>query len=89
MTKATGFEEWRATVPGRVKAEACWRFEAYPKALYLYELATDFMRFYESCSVLKAPDDAMRLSRLRLCDLTARTLQLGLALLGIDVVERM
>jgi len=35
------FEEWAATVPGRVKAEACWRFEAYPKALYLYELAWD------------------------------------------------
>lgn len=35
------FEEWAATAPGRVKAEACWRFEAYPKALYLYELAWD------------------------------------------------
>ena len=35
------FEEWVATVPERVKAEVCWRFEAYPKALYLYELAWD------------------------------------------------
>ena len=35
------FEEWVATVPERVKAEACWRFDAYPKALYLYELAWD------------------------------------------------
>jgi four helix bundle protein len=35
------FEEWVATVPRRVKAEACWRFEAYPKALYAYELAWD------------------------------------------------
>ena len=35
------FEEWVATVPERVKAEGCWRFEAYPKALYLYELAWD------------------------------------------------
>jgi four helix bundle protein len=33
------FKEWVATVPERVKAEACWRFEAYPKALYVYELA--------------------------------------------------
>jgi len=55
---------------------------------YLYDLASDFMRFYESCPVLAAPDDA-RLSRMRLCDLTARTLKLGLWLLGIDVVERM
>lgn len=56
---------------------------------YLYELATDFMRFYESCSVLQAADDATRLSRMRLCDLTARTLKLGLGLLGIEVLERM
>ena len=35
------FEEWMATVPERVKAEACWRFDAYPRALYLYELAWD------------------------------------------------
>jgi arginyl-tRNA synthetase len=56
---------------------------------YLYELAGEFMRFYESCPVLTAPDDATRLSRLRLCDLTARTLKLGLGLLGIRVIERM
>ncbi|MEW6199325.1 MAG: arginine--tRNA ligase [Planctomycetota bacterium] len=56
---------------------------------YLYELAGDFMRFYENCPVLAAPDDATRLSRLRLCDLTARTLKLGLGLLGIEVIERM
>jgi arginyl-tRNA synthetase len=55
---------------------------------YLYELAADFMRFYESCPVLAA-DDAVRLSRLRLCDLAARTLRLGLGLLGIEVIERM
>jgi arginyl-tRNA synthetase len=56
---------------------------------YLYDLAGDFMRFYESCPVLKAPDEATRLSRMRLCDITARTLKLGLALLGITVIERM
>ena len=56
---------------------------------YLYDLAADFMRFYESCPVLDAPDDASRLSRMRLCDLAARTLRLGLGLLGIEVIERM
>lgn len=56
---------------------------------YLYDLAGDFMRFYETCPVLDAPDDATRRSRLRLCDLSARTLKLGLGLLGIEVVERM
>ena len=56
---------------------------------YLYDLAADFMRFYETCAVLDAPEEAAVLSRMRLCDLTARTLKIGLALLGIDVLERM
>lgn len=56
---------------------------------YLYDLAGDFMRFYESCPVLAAADDATRLSRMRLCDLTARSLRLGLGLLGIAAIERM
>ncbi|HUU96324.1 MAG TPA: arginine--tRNA ligase [Phycisphaerae bacterium] len=56
---------------------------------YLYELAAEFMRFYEACPVIQAPDEATRLSRMRLCDLTARALRLGLGLLGIEAVERM
>ncbi|MCG3126447.1 MAG: Arginine--tRNA ligase [Phycisphaerae bacterium] len=56
---------------------------------YLYELAADFMRFYENCPVVQAADEATRLSRLRLCDLTARALKLGLHLLGIEVIESM
>ncbi|MGQ9648806.1 MAG: arginine--tRNA ligase [Phycisphaerae bacterium] len=56
---------------------------------YLYNVAEAFMSFYEACPVLKAGSDALRASRLRLCDLTARTLRIGLDLLGIRVVERM
>lgn len=56
---------------------------------YLYELAGDFMRFYEACPVLAAPDERTRLGRMRMCDLSARTLRLGLGLLGIETVERM
>lgn len=56
---------------------------------YLYELAGEFMRFYESCPVTQAPDAATRAGRMRLCDLTARTLRVGLGILGIEVVERM
>ncbi len=55
---------------------------------YLYELSKTFNRFYENCPVLKAQDPQRR-SRLLLCDLTARTLKLGLSLLGIPVVDRM
>jgi arginyl-tRNA synthetase len=55
---------------------------------YLYELAGLFARFYENCPVLKAagPD---RDARLSLCDLTARVLKQGLAVLGIDTPEQM
>jgi arginyl-tRNA synthetase len=57
--------------------------------LYLFELATFFHKFYESCPVLSATGDDVRDSRLVLCDVTARTLRQGLNLLGIDVVEQM
>jgi arginyl-tRNA synthetase len=56
--------------------------------LYLFELATLFHKFYESCPVLNAPGD-VRDSRLVLCDLAASTLRQGLNLLGIDTVEQM
>jgi arginyl-tRNA synthetase len=55
---------------------------------YVYELATDFTAFYEHCPVLKA-DEPLRSSRLALADLTARTLQHALGLLGIDAPEQM
>ena len=39
--------------------------------------------------VIDASPDEVRLSRLKLCDLTARTLKLGLGLLGIETLEQM
>src|SRR3954470_8620791 len=57
-------------------------------ANYLFELANSFHTFYEACPVLKSEEPA-RSSRLALCRLTAQTLQRGLALLGIEVPERM
>jgi arginyl-tRNA synthetase len=55
---------------------------------YLFELATVFTTFYEACRVL-VDDEAVRTSRLALCDLTARVLALGLSLLGIAAPARM
>jgi arginyl-tRNA synthetase len=55
---------------------------------YLFELSQKFNQFYDQCPVLQA-EEPLRTSRLRLCDLTARTLKLGLSLLGISVLERM
>jgi arginyl-tRNA synthetase len=56
---------------------------------YLYDLATAFTAFFETCPVLKAPDEATRASRLALCEATARVLSCGLGLLGIAAPERM
>jgi len=56
---------------------------------YLFELANRYSTFFDQCPVLKAETPELRTSRLLLCDLTARTLKQGLALLGIDVVEKM
>ena len=56
---------------------------------YLFELANCYSTFFENCPVLRAETEPLRNSRLLLCDLTARTIQKGLELLGIDVVERM
>lgn len=58
-------------------------------ATYLFEVAQSFTGFFEQCPVLRAPDEATRTSRLALCELTARTLSVGLGLLGIDTPDRM
>jgi arginyl-tRNA synthetase len=63
--------------------------EPHRLCTYLYELATSFHQFYERCPVLKAVDDATRRSRLRLCDVTARVMEKGMGLLGIEAIERM
>ena len=55
---------------------------------FLYDVATAFTSFYESCPVLKA-DGPTRASRLALCEVTARTLALGLDLLGIAAPDQM
>lgn len=56
---------------------------------YLYDLAGLFSGFYEHCPILSAESEAVRNSRLRLAQLTAKTLKLGLETLGIETVERM
>ena len=56
---------------------------------FLFETANKLSTFYQECPVWKEEDDAVRTSRLLLCDLTARTLTQGLALLGIDAPKQM
>jgi arginyl-tRNA synthetase len=56
---------------------------------YLYETATAFSAFYETCSVLNAESAELRASRLLLSELTSRTITVGLGLLGIEAPERL
>jgi arginyl-tRNA synthetase len=58
---------------------------------YLWELSKSFSSFYQNpnCRVLNAETPELRRSRLLLCDLTGRVIQLCLSLLGIRTVERM
>ena len=56
--------------------------------VYLFDLAQRFTSFYEACPVLSSVGQT-RNERLALCDLSARTLSLGLSLLGIEAPEQM
>ncbi|MCH8969174.1 MAG: arginine--tRNA ligase [Planctomycetes bacterium] len=59
---------------------------------YLYDLSKSFSTFYDrkaGVRVIGAESEELRRSRLRLCELTGRTLKVGLSLLGIQTLERM
>ncbi|GAA5646556.1 arginine--tRNA ligase [Vibrio proteolyticus] len=56
---------------------------------YLFELAGQFSSFYEACPILSAEDESVKQSRLKLAALTAKTIKQGLALLGINTLDRM
>jgi arginyl-tRNA synthetase len=73
---------------GAVRAAAD-ALEPHRLATYLFDLAQTFTAFYERCPVLTAQPADLRDSRLALCELTARVLTQGLALLGIQAPERM
>jgi arginyl-tRNA synthetase len=71
-----------------VVTEVAGDLECHRLAQYLHGLASAFTDFYERCPVLRAEGE-VRTSRLVLCNLTARTLELGLGLLGIAAPDQM
>jgi arginyl-tRNA synthetase len=57
---------------------------------YLHELATLFMRFYEQNPILKeGVEEKIKMSRLVIADLTAKTIKQGLVSLGIEVIDKL
>ncbi|HZC25566.1 MAG TPA: arginine--tRNA ligase, partial [Actinopolymorphaceae bacterium] len=73
----------------RVLHKAAEGVELHRICGYLFDLATAFTAFYESCPVLRADDEKTKSSRLVLCDVTARVLATGLSVLGIAAPDRM
>lgn len=66
--------------------------KAYSPALlsnYLYELAKTFNKFYHDDPILKVEDEQRLQFRLMICQTTSRIVATGMALLGIEVPERM
>ncbi|MEU9953804.1 arginine--tRNA ligase [Streptomyces poriferorum] len=75
---------------GEVLAEVAAGYEPHKLAAYLYQLASLYTTFYDQCHVLSDENPAEVVeNRLFLCDLTARTLHKGMALLGIRTPERL
>lgn len=71
-------------------SEAATEYAPHKLTAYLYQLASLYTTFYDQCPVIK-PEPAREVAenRLFLCDLTARTLHQGMALLGIRTPERL
>ncbi|MGW3743551.1 arginine--tRNA ligase [Streptomyces sp. NPDC005146] len=75
---------------GENLADVASTYEPHKLAAYLYQLASHYTTFYDQCHVLSDDNPAEVVeNRLFLCDLTARTLHRGMALLGIRTPERL
>ncbi|MCX5050148.1 MULTISPECIES: arginine--tRNA ligase [unclassified Streptomyces] len=75
---------------GETVFESAAEYAPHRVAAYLYQLASLYTTFYDQCPVVKpAPAQEVAENRLFLCDLTARTLHRGMALLGIRTPERL
>jgi len=74
--------------PGKV-AEAGASLSPAIIANYAYELAKEFNQYYHDTPILKEEDQAVLKYRLELIDVLARTLRSAMALLGIQLPERM
>jgi arginyl-tRNA synthetase len=74
---------------GETVAEAAAEYAPHKLTAYLYQVASLYTSFYDKCPVLKAESPQQVENRLFLCDITARTLHRGMALLGIRTPERL
>ncbi|WP_329118972.1 arginine--tRNA ligase [Streptomyces sp. NBC_01465] len=75
---------------GDLVYEASAEYAPHKLTAYLYQLASLYTTFFDQCPVIRPrPAQEVMENRLFLCDLTARTLHQGMALLGIRTPERL
>ena len=73
---------------GEVVDDVAATLQPHRLCAYLYDLSGALAVFYEQCPVLKS-EGAVRDSRLAMCLATKRVLASGLAMLGIEALDRM
>ncbi|MEO0453661.1 MAG: arginine--tRNA ligase [Verrucomicrobiota bacterium] len=86
-----------------IEKELSWMLLTYPEVVgsilsemrphllcqYLYDVASQFHRFFEHCPVMKADKEELMHSRLQIAKMTGDIIQHGLQLLGIRTLEEM
>ena len=80
--------QWLAAYPSVVR-EAGTNYSPALIANYVYELVKEYNQFYHDFSILREENPGLRALRLLLSSNIAAVIQSGMALLGIDVPERM
>lgn len=70
-------------------AQAAAEYDPSHVANYVFNLAKSFNKFYADHPIMNAEDPGVIGMRIRLAEMTARVLKEGMALLGVDVPERM
>ena len=73
----------------RALREGALHYDPSQLALYLYELARTYNRLYAVCPVLREEDSGKRSFRLSLSVMARKVLRQGMAILGIEVPEKM
>lgn len=58
-------------------------------ANYIFELAKEYNRFYAEISIFQEEDETLKSFRIAFCRAVAKTIKEGMALLGIEVPEKM
>ena len=76
------------TLPAVVEESAA-HYSPSVVAQYVYEVAKEYNRFYTECPILPEEEPELRLFRVGLSDLAARTIRKGMELIGVEVPERM